>query len=88
MTAYNSEIAREIYQELMQDDSKEYPITALVVNGILDNFVYWTHESYPNWIGETMHVEVKWKDLLKDSWQKVKASVQKALDKQTEQIAA
>lgn len=40
MTAYNSEIAREIYQELMQDDSKEYPITALVVNGILDNFVY------------------------------------------------
>lgn len=57
---YNPEVARRIYTQLQseQDETKLFPITALVVEGILEGFVYGTHSSYPNIAGETIHLEV------------------------------
>lgn len=49
MNTYNPEVARNIYTKLQneQDGETLFPITAQVVQGILEGFVYGTYASYP-----------------------------------------
>jgi len=81
MEAYNPEVARAIYKSLKLSDNWDFPITAHVVNGILENFVYWEHTKYPEATWETVHLQVSWKILNRPSWTDgIRDGVQELLD--------
>ncbi len=65
---YSSEAAKEVYHSMKLSPKWTFPITALIVDGILQNLVYGLHESHPDWEWESIHMEVEWKILMRESW--------------------
>jgi len=87
MKPYNSEVAREVYSELKLNPHKDFPITAQIVDGILENFVYWHHTSYPSTQGETQRLTVSGETLLLDWFASIQKEIQELLNNKQKEAA-
>ena len=67
MTNFNSEVARDVYQQIKQDPSKKFPVTAILVDGILQSINYSHHNSVPQW-ASFIHLFASWEILTREKW--------------------
>ncbi len=89
MNSYNPETAREIYKKLQDSPQWDFPITAVLVDGILENFVYGTHDVSPYSDWETLHLNIPWEILILPSWSGwIREQVQNIIDTQKNRAVA
>ena len=87
MENYNPEVAREIYLKLQASNEWNFPITATLVHGILENFVYGFHTQGNKDTTDTLHLEIPWSILSLPLWEQVQKWVHEIIENDQKQAA-
>ena len=67
MQKFDSRKAKEVYSEIRQNPAWKFPITAQVVDGILQWILYWHHDISHEW-SLFFQLSVRWEILMRSEW--------------------
>ncbi len=79
MQRYSSLGGKEVYHQLQSNPEGIFPITAALVDGIIQDFVFGHYDEW-TWYTNTIKMEISWEILRLSSWEERRNKVQEILN--------